>query len=336
MFGVETIHENKLCHPDAYGGRFDVSWDGGSTDATRLSHWLNPGNSIAMTTNTTNVANLLQQPVPNSYLPVSGNNVVCGNSQTYTITGLSPNATVTWQLLPPTVGNQYQLPVQNICSMTTNGNQATLTKIRNGNIRLFATIQYCGGISQFANKEVTFGVSEIINNGAYAGVSSYKTIVGTIEQIDGTANSVSMAFPNNNQYTFTKTNGSGNANWVNWSNGNIGIFFSNPVNSYSNIVFNVQTSNACGNTNTPITFYYNGVPMSFVISPNPATDFIKIEQVNDIANKIENTPPTIKIELVNKMGIITYMKDFKNFTSGTITIPVAQLKNDIYTIRIFD
>ncbi|MDP1811442.1 MAG: T9SS type A sorting domain-containing protein [Sediminibacterium sp.] len=39
-------------------GRFDLSWTGGGTNTTRLSNWLDPSNSGAMTTNTTNVANL--------------------------------------------------------------------------------------------------------------------------------------------------------------------------------------------------------------------------------------------------------------------------------------
>ena len=41
-----------------YYGRFDLSWNGGGTNATRLSNWLDPGNTGLMTTNTTNVSNL--------------------------------------------------------------------------------------------------------------------------------------------------------------------------------------------------------------------------------------------------------------------------------------
>jgi hypothetical protein len=35
-------------------GRFDISWTGGGTNSTRLSNWLDPGGTGAMTTNTTN------------------------------------------------------------------------------------------------------------------------------------------------------------------------------------------------------------------------------------------------------------------------------------------
>ena len=39
-------------------GRFDFAWTGGGTNATRLSNWLDPGNTGAFTTNTTNISNL--------------------------------------------------------------------------------------------------------------------------------------------------------------------------------------------------------------------------------------------------------------------------------------
>ncbi len=39
-------------------GRFDVSWTGGGTSSTRLSNWLDPGNTGATTTNTTPVSSL--------------------------------------------------------------------------------------------------------------------------------------------------------------------------------------------------------------------------------------------------------------------------------------
>lgn len=40
-------------------GRFDLSWVGGGTNATRLSNWLDPTGTNAVTTNTTNVSSLL-------------------------------------------------------------------------------------------------------------------------------------------------------------------------------------------------------------------------------------------------------------------------------------
>lgn len=71
-------------------GRFDLSWTGGGTNTTRLSNWLDPNNSGAMTTNTTNVATL----TPTSF-SISGPPVFCSQSY-YSITDLPAGATVTW------------------------------------------------------------------------------------------------------------------------------------------------------------------------------------------------------------------------------------------------
>ncbi len=318
-------------------GRFDLSWIGEGTNETRLSNWLDPSNSGAITTNTTNIVSLIQAANPGAFLPMTGNSVVCATTQTYTIRGFSVGATINWQLLPPIVGSGYQLPAQNVCSMVTNGNQATLTKISNGNVRLVATITYCGGIVQSANKEVTFGVSPIANNGAYASnISWYTPIVNTVHFTNGTTTAISMAFPYNNQYTFTKNQSSSNATWINWANGNVGITFNKPVTSSSFISFNVKTTNACGITNTPLVFYYNGPPIYFRVSPNPANDFITIEEIDAETNKITTQSNIKAVELINKMGVVFYRKEYNKSVAASITIPIRQFKNDIYTVRIFD
>ena len=60
------------------GGRFDQSWTGGGTNATRLSNWLDPSNSgLVMATNTTNVANLTATPITP---PVTGYYTVNGGT----------------------------------------------------------------------------------------------------------------------------------------------------------------------------------------------------------------------------------------------------------------
>jgi hypothetical protein len=77
----------------ALGGRFDQSWTGGGTNATRLSNWLDPSNSNVMTTNTSNVSNLF----PN--FTISGSDLICTNA-TYQINNLPAGATVTWSASP--------------------------------------------------------------------------------------------------------------------------------------------------------------------------------------------------------------------------------------------
>ncbi len=321
-----------------YYGRFDLSWTGGGTNATRLSNWLDPSNSGATATNTTNIASLINAPVPNAFLSMTGNNVVCGNSQIYTINGVGVGATINWQLLRPIVGNGYQLPPQSICSMVTTGNQATLTKIANGNVRLAATITYCGGVTQYAGKDVTFGVSSIANNGAYAPNNGwYTTITSTVHFTTGTTTAISMANPYNNTYTFTKGPGSSpNSSLINWANGNVGVVFTPPVNSQSKINLSVQTSNACGTNNSPLVLMYNGTPVYFRVSPNPANDFITIEQMDGNGDKAVGQTNIQLVEIVDKMGMIGYRRTFAKGTPNNIKIPINQLRNDVYTVRIFD
>jgi len=55
--GPSSCAQPPACRMDMYG-RFDNSWTGGGTNATRLSNWLDPGGTGATTTNTTNVSGL--------------------------------------------------------------------------------------------------------------------------------------------------------------------------------------------------------------------------------------------------------------------------------------
>lgn len=275
-----------------------------------------------------------------TFLPVTGNGVVCGNTQTYTITGVPANTTISWQLLPPTVGSGYQLPSQNICTIATNGNQATLTKVSNGNVKLFATITNCGGVINYASKDVTFGVSSISNNGAYAPNTSsswYTTITSTVHFTNGTTTAISMANPSNNTYTFTRqaAGSSANSSLIYWSNGNVGVVFTPPVNSQTKINLSVQTANACGTSNSPLVLYYNGPSSFFTVAPNPVSDVLSLQSTGDITNKSSQSEITInKIQIVNKMGLSVFNK-FNVGVGRTFNFNISSLIPDVYTIIIY-
>ncbi len=74
-------------------GRFDLSWTGGGTNATRLSNWLDPNNTGAITTNTTNVQNLLNQNM-NVNISITGNG--CNGNANIQATGAPAGSTFTW------------------------------------------------------------------------------------------------------------------------------------------------------------------------------------------------------------------------------------------------
>ncbi|MDR0574311.1 MAG: hypothetical protein LBG96_09835 [Tannerella sp.] len=77
-----------ICNsPDGYYGRFDRSWSGGGTNATRLSNWLDPTNTGSVTTNTI------------KYPSVSGSSYFC-TTTAYQIKYLPPGANVNIQVYP--------------------------------------------------------------------------------------------------------------------------------------------------------------------------------------------------------------------------------------------
>ena len=74
-----------------YYGSFDVSWTGGGTNATRLSNWLDPTGTNALTTNTTNIS-LLLPPT----LQVSVSQSDCNNATAYA--NLPSGSTFHWSV----------------------------------------------------------------------------------------------------------------------------------------------------------------------------------------------------------------------------------------------
>jgi hypothetical protein len=89
-----------------YGGRFDQSWTGNGTNATRLSNWLDPINSGVTTTNTTNIS-ALAPFINTNTLNITGPQIIC-NTSDYSISNLPAGATVTWSI-PGSAGPVLQL-----------------------------------------------------------------------------------------------------------------------------------------------------------------------------------------------------------------------------------
>jgi lysyl endopeptidase len=126
------------CRMDMYG-RFDNSWTGGGTNATRLSNWLDPTGTGAMTTNTTNISALAGN------FAISGPNSFC-TSASYSIADVPAGATVTWSASPA-----------GMVSLSPSGASVTVNKIYNGTINLSASIVYCGFTHPVSKNGITVG-----------------------------------------------------------------------------------------------------------------------------------------------------------------------------------
>jgi lysyl endopeptidase len=310
-YGAQTNNTNDPCNqPTKFGGRFDISWTGGGTNSTRLSNWLDPTNSGALTTNTSNISTL--QNATLNLAITGGVNLICSSSgsSTYTLTGVPTGLNVVWS-----ISNT------NIASLSSSGNQATITKIGDGFLILTATV---GNSNCFNNNIVTrrielgpqistniaglnppLGVSpgELLELSVLEGGSSYLWEVegGTVSGL-------------NNQQSVTIQ--------VNQCPPNI-------TNGYINV--HVTITNACGtgNTYTEWTTVDCGTGGGqFRVSPNPSNGIMTVD--GQLKNK------NIKeIKITDKLGNIKRQIQFSGFEQR-VTIDVSFLPTDIYYIQIFD
>lgn len=188
-----TQPENPPCNQPTGGsnyGRFDISWTGGGTNATRLSNWLDPNNLGNMTTNTTN-ANFLV----NVNSSITGSETLCTTSGTYSVNTSLP---VTWNITPSGI----------VSPTTGTGNSIVLNKITNGIITITATI--AGPCPMVLTKPVTLGIVSIASSAIYAkrfGGSCYYdaavnlTAPGTIVEFSFNNSTWTPGIKNGNTFT---------------------------------------------------------------------------------------------------------------------------------------
>jgi len=313
-YGVYTIHADDPCYPDQYGGRFDVSWYGGGTSTTRLSDWLDPSNSNALTTTTSNIASL----IPDFF--ISGDNYLCSSlSNLYTIPNLPSGSTVTWTADPPGIVtiNSPNLP------------QTTLTKNNIGFIKLTATItNICVGGNIVRDKQIGVGYTKILNIGYPSSTVTPNELIPM--QIFIAPDS----FVVGNQKLVITRMGGGYNNTL-YTGGDGTVEFSFPTTGTYNI--KVYTYNECGwSTNFyPLVFFCTNEEM-FMLSPNPAHTelMVKLNDEKNQANNEKNTNTGIReIQLTDKMGNVlkryVYSGAYKQ-----VTIDVSTLKSDFYSVRV--
>lgn len=318
-----TQPTNPPCNQPTGGtnyGRFNVSWEGGGTPATRLRDWLDPDNTGVMTTNTTDISLLSTSSNPS--LTITGNQSFCSGTSSYTLNnnGMPYTGNVAWVSSDPT-----------IASISPSGNPATLTKNGNGQVTITATITQCG--NQFThNLIIDVGLPEapefieIYGNGAddplYLCPGGYRAEAFTTKSYPN----FEWLLPS----TWTSSVSGGNNPFV---VGTLG--FDIPIHVYSlpsTEYMRVRTINGCGYS-TPVFLEVGtdcgGYRMSnYTISPNPAKGHIKIDGSKH--NKIIR-----EIQLVDKLGNIKLISKFSQDTKF-VNLNISKLSPDIYYIKIYD
>jgi hypothetical protein len=132
-----------VCPPNAikYFGRFDRSWTGGGTNATRLSNWLDPNGTGALTTNTIR-------------FEIAGPSLVpCTGTVTYSLpTTVGASSTVTWN-----VGSLQIVSGQGTNTVTVQKNPSLTAN----STLISATITQSGSPTRVIQKTVNIGAPAI-------------------------------------------------------------------------------------------------------------------------------------------------------------------------------
>ncbi len=311
----------------------------GSTSLSNVSVTinLNGSNNTTLTSTISRSSGATQ----GSYLPMTGSSIVCGSSENYSLTGVPAGATVSWSLGGVYTNGSY-LPLQNVCTLSSNGTLATLTKVNNGTVTLLATITNCDGIQQYSSKTVTFGVPELYGNAGYYIDNIYLTqpIEGTATFLNSSSFYITLESSGTNTYVW-ESSSSSNANYNFGYTGNnfATCWWSTPLNPYDYFGFTVFTTNACGTRSDPMYFYYDGQYQYYRVAPNPVKSTFNIKQVDFKRNPIPKGKKQInvdllKIQIVDKMGNVVLEQIYPSDTKST-TVNTLGLKSDIYTVRLF-
>jgi len=308
-----------------YYGSFDVSWTGGGTNATRLSNWLDPNNTGAITTNTTNIAALADL---NPTLSITGGvNILCNGTSTYTFSGLPANTVVNW-----TVSNTS---LATIPSPST-GATVVLTKVGDGVVVLTATVtSFAGCFIKSVAQNIAVGTPG--TSGISYSLTGPTTIcINNPQGFNITASNSPVTL----QYTWSVSAGSSIVS------GGTGFNFAYVQrNTAPNGTVLVFASNACGQYAPPVGVRsYNGIGCtsgsSITISPNPAaSEIINIEYhdvtAKNIYAKKEPISKPVTIKIVDANGNIRLQKK-QMMQQNNIKLHTGTLENGIYILSVFD
>lgn len=238
----------------ARGGRFEQSWTGGGTNATRLSNWLDPMNTGAVTTNTAN-RNALGDPVGPLSLSISGGNTVCGATGTFTLNGAPAGATIAWATSDA-----------NIATVSGTGTTGTVTRVGHGVITLTASVVGHCALPNATSISLTVGTYNLTHFSVWMNYC----LGGSDWEIGFDAVSNMPPQPNL-QYVWTDINGN-NPSPPTSSNSYYAYMF--PPSCFS---LGIRALNVCG-LGQPL---YGGFcppcgTFRIVTAPNPAKDNLKL------------------------------------------------------------
>jgi len=302
--------------PDWYGS-FDQSWTGGGTNTTRLSNWLDPINTGAVTTNTTNVSALFSW---NPTLTITGSpatDYICSGSSTYTLNGLPGNAAISWSISNPSIAS--------IPNPST-GSSVVVTKQSDGLVTLTANVTLCGGEIRTVNKSIMVGPAI---DGYYRIASDYHNY-GIFNPLYN--NNSPIWLPANKTFgveVFLTSPALQSATWTRaatsypftWNTSGTFLSFSGTSGASAYVerkgIFNISAQTSCGTFNGvynwPVIVQGWG-SFKITTSPNPANDLITVnisEESPDVKALSSNENVTVEMYSFNQTMLIKTWQ-FKN------------------------
>jgi lysyl endopeptidase len=298
-------------------GSLDYSWSGGGTNSTRLSNWLDPNGSGAVTINTTSVNNLISLD-PNSY-PISGSDAIC-TSAAYSVANVPSGATVQWQASPAWM-----------VTLNPNGSQVNVTKNYNGTFNLSATITTCAGATITPTKN---------------SITSGLTFEGTYSTSYDGAGPLIYSQQDYNyiyEYSYVWAHLWGSPQWSlmdgtisSWNFNGYNLEFYLSPNDW--VTFRATiTSGGCTSSQD---FTFVAQPNYYYrIAPNPASSDITVYVDEEKLKKQKigkSSDQNIqKIMIMDKLGNVLMQQSYPSNTTKA-TLNINRLHTDMYIVKIFN
>ncbi len=268
-------------------GSFHRSWTIGGTNATRLSNWLDPCNTGAVTTNTSR----------SPYL--TGPSVVCISGTSFMVGNLPSGTTIEWNQSSNLSRNSPQ--GSNPCIFKASG-------IGSGWVEA-NIVTDCGGFI-LPRKNV----QAVRPSGTWTQNSQVHPLY-TVNFVDNQSwIQANVTCPDSTAFNWELTGSSG----INWSQNNYNDIsylnlYLNSSSSYADFRLNIDTQ-GCG-TISPTYHFVPGYMYAFILSPNPAENEVFITRVQkDMINKTNRNVLKPKIEKFRQKEFLYNNEPFDTYT----------------------
>jgi hypothetical protein len=296
-FGINDAHLPVCDRVNKFGGRFDLSWTGGGTNATRLSNWLDPGNTGAMTTNTRGIYS------------ITGPSLVCTNG-TFTLN--NPPGVVTWSVTPSNL----------VTPSSDTGAVANITKISNGNATITFNLGCANGNPSFTFHTGPYSSSDYpITGPSSASCNSY--VYYSIPTLTGVT-SINWVWPSG--WTYVSGQNTPNlALRTNSSSGVVSVGVNNTCGqSGSYATKYTSVTGFCGFS-------------AFAVYPNPASgeltiSFADTATIDLMANTVQEFE-SYEVKIFNQYQELVYST---RSSRSRLTIPISNLPNGTYYLNVLN